>query len=88
MAPKIPASFPRSLGGKSTAMVVRARAKRAPPPRPWSPRKRMSWAMFWERPERAEPRRKRTTAVRRMPFREKSSVRRPKMGAETVEARR
>lgn len=88
MAPKTPASRPRSRGGKRTARVVRARAKSAPPPRPCTPRKRMSSTMFWESPERADPRRKRRTAATKTAFREKSSVRRPKMGAETVEARR
>ncbi len=36
-------------------MTARLIGNRAPAPRPWMPRKMISWVMFWLRPESADP---------------------------------
>ena len=62
-APKRPWYLPRSAGENRSPMTARLIGKSAPAPRPWMPRNRMSWAMFWLRPDRAEPTRNRLTPI-------------------------
>ena len=50
-------------------MTASATGKSEPAPMPWMPRKRMSCAMFWLRPERAEPIRKMTMPIMKIGLR-------------------
>ena len=44
-------------------MTASEMGKSAPAPTPWMPRNRMSMAMFWDRPDSAEPTRKMVTPI-------------------------
>ncbi len=57
-APNRPWYLPRSAGVNRSPMTARATGKSEPAPTPWMPRKMMSWAMVWLRPDSAEPTRK------------------------------
>ena len=87
-APKAPWIRPRSRGGIKRPITVTATAKSAPPPSPWSPRKRTSASMLGARPESAEPKRKINTAQKSRVRLFTRSASRPKMGTATVEASR
>ena len=51
-APKRPWYLPRSAGVKRSPMTARAIGKRAPAPRPWMPRNRISCHISWLRPDK------------------------------------
>ncbi len=68
-AANMPWYLPRSRGGTSAPMIDITPTIRPPAPRPWRARKPMSSVMSWERPESAEPARKITIEVRKMPLR-------------------
>ena len=54
-APNSPWYLPRSAGVNRSPMTARLIGNRAPAPRPWMPRKRISWVMSWLRADSAEP---------------------------------
>ena len=74
-APKRPWYLPRSAGVNRSPMTASAIGKRAPAPRPWMPRKRISCHIVWLRPDKAEPMRNRTMpniSSGRRPYRSES----------------
>ena len=62
-APKRPWYLPRSCGVNRSPMIASATGNSAPAPMPWMPRNRISIAMFWLRPDKAEPIRKITMPI-------------------------
>ncbi len=50
-------------------MTARAIGNSEPAPMPWMPRNRISWPMFCERPDSAEPTRKMTMPIMNIGFR-------------------
>ena len=57
-APNRPWYLPRSCGVNMSPMIASATGNSAPAPTPWMPRNTISIAMFWLRPDSAEPIRK------------------------------
>ncbi len=69
-------------------MMVMPMVMRDPAPSPWMARNTMSWAMLWDSPDSAEPRRKMPRPVTKTRRRPSWSANRPQSGMDTVEARR
>ncbi len=51
---RIPMYLPLSLGGKTSATTMNGMVMSIPPPIPWSPLKKVSSIMFWEKPQRTD----------------------------------
>jgi hypothetical protein len=79
--------LPRSRGGISSPMIAMTPTIRPPAPRPCSARKLISWSIDWDMPESADPTRKITIEVRKMPLRPYMSPSLPQMGVEAAVAR-
>ncbi len=62
-APNRPWYLPRSAGVNRSPMTARLIGNSAPAPRPWTPRKMISWVMFWLRPDSTEPMRNSTMPI-------------------------
>ncbi len=84
VAATMPVYFARSAGEKRSAMTANAVPVRIPPPMPWKPRKRISWVMSWDTPQRAEPARKAMMPVRNTRLRPSCSESLPTMGTTEV----
>src|SRR5438067_8879485 len=85
---KYPWYLARSLRATMSPMMVRARARRPPAPRPWMPRARASSVIEWTDPAYSEPARKIMIAVRYRGRRPKMSLSLPYRGVLTVEVMR
>ncbi len=88
MTPAImPWYLPRSRGGIRSPMIAMTPTIRPPAPSPWTARKAMSSFIDCDRPDNAEPTRKSTIEVMKMPLRPYMSPSLPQIGVEVAVAR-
>ncbi len=74
----------RSEGGNTRKSMAMPTGANMPPPAPWMTRKKMSWVMFWARPQRTDPTVKTTMADIRTRFPPKRSPSQPEAGMNTA----